>query len=76
MKPHQLTLPAAAMPTARRCQHQTSPIPCAQPSCPAGVQGKKLRLVVVRNDGQKVVTWWRRRLKIADAGIEYEWTPL
>lgn len=72
-------LPFEEKPTAelppRRCQHQVSPIPCAHPSCPAGVRGKRLRLVLSRDDGSKYAAFFRRRLAVGPADVRFEWTP-
>jgi len=70
----ELPLPPS-MPPPKRCQHQASPIPCPWPSCPAGVRGKQLRLVVARDDGSRVARFFRRRMVVQGSKVVFQWTP-
>lgn len=67
--------PEPKLPARKRCSHQTSALPCAWPTCPAGVSGKQLRLWVARPDGSRYRSLYNRRRRETGGRVVFDWTP-
>lgn len=75
--PSQEALPLEPLePTPRKCEHGTFVWVCPWPSCPLGAGMKRrLRQPIRRDDGTVVYAFFRRRMRVLNGSVVFDWAP-